>query len=219
MLQSIAKLTPAELLSWWVGIISVLSLVNKLAIMPYFPVIARWVSAFISIPSGHLGNLIEDLITIWNDVTGQPPTASSGGSGGAIVTKPTNPPPPPAAAHGRIGFGAGLGSMLVYAASAGAVGATIVALSSTTACTPAQQAEFTAVENLVLQDLTAGKSRTQILEDVGQLLGGGVGKDIALIVADALALLIDGGWVPANVLPTAKAHLAALRASHADAGL
>ena len=201
----LAKLTPAELLSWWIGVVSVLSLANKLVIMPYFPVIARYVSAVLSIPSGHLGNLLEDIQTIINDITGKPPTAGSGGSGGAIVTKPANPPPPPAAARGRVGFGA----MAVCAMSVLAPFLLVAA----PACTPAQQAEWSQIEAVVLADLTAGKSRATILEDVGRIVAGQPGADVALLVADALTFLIDGGWIPANVLPAAKEHLAALRAS------
>lgn len=80
-------------------------------------------------------------------------------------------------------------------------------------CTPAQQAEATKIENVVLLDLAAGYATgtpyIQILDkidtDVGALVAGQVGVDVALIVNEALALLIDTGEIPANQLPTAKA--------------
>lgn len=81
------------------------------------------------------------------------------------------------------------------------------------ACTPAQQAEATKIENVVLLDLAAGYATgtpyIQILDkintDVGALVAGQVGVDVALIVNEALALLIDTGEIPANQLPSAKA--------------
>lgn len=80
-------------------------------------------------------------------------------------------------------------------------------------CTPAEQAEATKIENVVLLDLAsglaAGKSDVQIIDqidtDVGKLVAGQAGVDVALIVNEALQFLIDTGEIPANELPTAKA--------------
>lgn len=61
------------------------------------------------------------------------------------------------------------------------------------------------VEQLVLDDLNAKKTDTQIETDVATLLDGKVGADVVAIVNDAVTLLIDGGWVPSNLLADAQA--------------
>lgn len=101
----------------------------------------------------------------------------------------------------------------------------VVAADVPASCTPAQQAEYTQIEQTVLADLQAGKTLAQIEQDVGQLVAGQPGADVAEILNDALTLLIDLGVIPANILPTAKADLAAVapiaaahRAAAADAG-
>ena len=65
---------------------------------------------------------------------------------------------------------------------------------SAPACTPAQQAEFTQIENVVLADFKAGKTRIQIEDDVAAIvIPGNAGADVVAILDEAIALLIDSG--------------------------
>jgi hypothetical protein len=77
-------------------------------------------------------------------------------------------------------------------------------------CTPAQQAQITKIEQIVLADILAGKTRAQIEADVGQALAGQAGADIAAIVDEVLMLLVDLGAIPAADLP----RVMAMRAEH-----
>jgi hypothetical protein len=79
--------TPTEIITTWTSAIAVASLLNKFALQPYLPKVARLLSAIISIPSGHIANLIEDVETLWNDITN--------GTGELQVTIKTTPPPAP----------------------------------------------------------------------------------------------------------------------------
>lgn len=79
-------------------------------------------------------------------------------------------------------------------------------------CTPAQQAELGQIESIVLADVQAGKTLEQIMADVGKVVGGKAGVDVAVITYDILVTLIDLGVIPSNVLPQAQAHKAALAA-------
>lgn len=68
---------------------------------------------------------------------------------------------------------------------------------STTGCTPAIEAKATQVENLVRSDLAVGKTLQQTELDVARLLDGQVGVDVALVLDNALALLVSLGLIPA----------------------
>jgi hypothetical protein len=72
------------------------------------------------------------------------------------------------------------------------------------ACTPANQAEATQIENVVLADLAKGDSLEQIEADVATIVAGKPGADVVVIVNDALQLLVDLGLIPANELPQVK---------------
>jgi hypothetical protein len=80
---------------------------------------------------------------------------------------------------------------------------------SSTGCTKAQAAydvqETMRVAEIVLADLTAGKTRAEILVDVGQELGGKPGVAVADAVIAAVDLLEALNLIPQNIL--AKAHL------------
>jgi hypothetical protein len=78
----------------------------------------------------------------------------------------------------------------------------------TTGCTPAQQAYFGQIGQIVLDDLALGKTRAQIEQDIGRALAGQVGVDVAIILDDVLTVLIDAGLIPVGVLPAAKTMLA-----------
>ena len=89
------------------------------------------------------------------------------------------------------------------------------------ACSPAQQAELTAVENIVLHDVEQGKAIPAIETDVATLVAGQPGADVVAIVDSALTLLIDMGVVPQNFMPYAKSLAASEHvkaASQRDAG-
>lgn len=73
-----------------------------------------------------------------------------------------------------------------------------------TGCTPAQTAELQNIENVVMADLSNGKTLQQIEDDVATIAVGKVGPALVAIVDDALAFLIDSGLVPASILPTAQ---------------
>jgi len=191
------KLDPTQIITGWTALIAVVSIVNKFLLGPFAPNVARFISAIISIPSGHIANAIEDLVQLWGDITPPPPPVGPNASGGT-----STPKPPPPAAMRNVGFGLGglviaFGLVFGGAAIAGDVG-----------CTPAQQAMFSKVEQVVLDDLAAGKTRAQIEVDVGNALAGQPGADVAIVLEDVLTFLIDAGYVPANVLPQARMMLA-----------
>lgn len=83
------------------------------------------------------------------------------------------------------------------------VGTVVGAAAATESCTPAQQALFDQVDNLVLADIRAGDVLNQIETDVAKLVAGQPGADVVMIVDDALALLIDLNAIPPNLIPTA----------------
>lgn len=72
------------------------------------------------------------------------------------------------------------------------------------ACTPAQSAELSQVEGIVLGDLKAGKTKADVLKDVANALAGKPGVDAAQVLLDALTTLIDLGYLPPNLLATAS---------------
>jgi hypothetical protein len=190
------KFDPTQIITAWTMSIAVISLLNKFLLMPYLPNVARFISAIISIPTGHLANFIEDIQQLWTDVIGGPPAPPAGPT---IVSKPTNPPPPPAALRGRVGFAVAACAVLACAITAGG------AIES---CTPAQSATWTKVEEIVLADIQAGKSEPQIEQDVAQVLAGQPGVDAVIVLNDVLTFLIDTGTIPPNWLPRAQVMLA-----------
>jgi hypothetical protein len=113
---------------------------------------------------------------------------------GRMITPPNSPPKPPSPPAGLAVF-----AMFLLSATTviGIGGVTI----TTTSCTPAQQALEAKIEQTVLADLAAGKTRQQIEVDIGTLVAGQTGADIALIVDDAIIVLIDIGVIPPNLLP------------------
>jgi hypothetical protein len=181
------NLDPTQLLTVWPVIIAIVSLVNKFGLGKVWPNGARLISALISLPTGHLANFLEDLETLWKDINSPPPPVGPNASGG---TSPPKPPPP--VSMRNVGFGL--------------IGATLIGLN--TGCTPAQGALFSKVEQVVLDDLAAGKTRRQIEIDVGNALAGQPGADVAIVLEDVLTFLIDAGYIPSNLLPQAQTMLA-----------
>jgi hypothetical protein len=189
--MSLPHLDPTQIVTAWTAVIAVLSLANKFVLAPFAPKVARFVSAIISLPTGHLANFIEDIQQLYADVTGGPPTGSSTGS------PPASPPPspkPPTAIRGKVGLATLFGFVMLL----GLIPA---------ACTPAQQALEAKVEQMILNDLAAGKTATQIEADIGQLVAGQPGADAVVILNDALAFLIDIGVIPPGFIPQAQAML------------
>jgi hypothetical protein len=175
-------MTHIQIIGIWTSIIGALSLINKYGLGKLAPKVARFVSAIISIPSGHLANFIEDIEQLVADIRGggTPPSPPP-------VAPPASPPGPPVAM--RVGLATLLGFGLI-------------------ACgTPAQQAVEAKVEQTVLADIVAGKTLQQIEADVAQLVAGQPGADAVIITNDILAFLVDIGVIPPNVLPQAKAML------------
>jgi hypothetical protein len=192
-------LNPAEIITGWTALVAVLSLVNKYIIGAAFPNAARFISALISLPIGHLANVIEDIQQLVSDVT--PPPAPPGPTPPAVVVAPPAPPadPPPAAA--RIG--------LAFAVAIAVAG--LVLFGAQTGCTPAQSAEMVNVETTILGDLAANKSQAQIEQDVARIIGNGVipgggniGVDVVIVLDDALVLLIDSGTLTPAELTAAQ---------------
>jgi hypothetical protein len=190
------KFDPTQILTAWTALIAILSLVNKYGLGKLSPNVARFVSALISLPTGHLANFIEDIETLLRDTGVLPPKPPTGGSstGSPSSIKPPNRPPPPNAARGRIGFG--FVGCLALGLSLAQVG-----------CTPAQQAQFDQIEQIVLADLAQGKPRAEILVDVGNALAGKPGADAAIVLVDVLTFLIDAKILPPNVIPLASEYL------------
>jgi hypothetical protein len=67
---------------------------------------------------------------------------------------------------------------------------------------------FSKIEQVVLDDLAAGKTRVQIEVDVGNALAGQPGADVAIVLEDVLTFLIDAGYIPPNLIPQAHMMLA-----------
>lgn len=116
---------------------------------------------------------------------------------GPMFRAPAKPPGPPTAARRTL---LTVRSLAMFVP----VGLLAFVLS----CTAAQQATWTRVEQVVFDDLAQGKSRQQIEVDVGTVLAGQVGADIARIVDEAIVLLLDTGAIPPNVIPIAQQRLA-----------
>lgn len=104
-------------------------------------------------------------------------------------------------------------AVLSVALSTGTIG---TVASSVTACTPAQQAEWTKVESTVLADLKAGKTLTQIEDDVAAIvLPGMPSADIVAIVNAAITTLLNYLAIPATNVVAAKGMLTELAAKQA----
>ena len=73
-------------------------------------------------------------------------------------------------------------------------------------CTPAQSAELSQIEQIVLADVMAGKTSEQILEDVAAKVAKKPGIDVVIIAVDVLTLLVDTGVIPPQYLPKAQEH-------------
>ena len=145
------------------------------------------------------------IVFIFDDLTGGGSTPK-GAAADRIRRKSSRPPPPNA---GRVGLALVLHTAMILSVLAAAevgIGAVV------TDCTPAQQALQQQIEQAILADLAAGKTRTQVIVDVGALLAGQPGADVARIVADAIAFLIDTGVIPPNILPAAKTMLGEIQA-------
>lgn len=84
----------------------------------------------------------------------------------------------------------------------------LVAAASVVSCTPAQDATWVTLEKTVLADVIAGKTRQQIEQDVGMILGGQTGETIATIVDDVLTFLLDIGAIPTPNIQSARTMLA-----------
>jgi hypothetical protein len=121
---------------------------------------------------------------------------------GRMITPPNaakKPPSPPVGLAVFVGF-----FLMAAGATTTILGVGFVASNG---CAPAQIAEEQRIEQTVLADIVAGKSRQQIEADVATIIAGQPGADIAAIVDAALVLLVDVGVIPPNVLPTAVAML------------
>jgi hypothetical protein len=151
------------------------------------------------------------IVFIFDDVTavggGTPPTPPAikfGFKASPKLPKPmfpqstSSPPPPKMASRTWGGLWLAFGMML-------AVFTPIVVGAAATACTPAQSAILSSVEQTVLNDIVAGKTRIQIELDVASLLAGQPGVDVLTVLNDALAVLIDLGVVPPSFLTQTKA--------------
>lgn len=85
------------------------------------------------------------------------------------------------------------------------LGLSILSLSLETACTPAQQATISKVDETIANDLLAGKSLPEIEADVNAILGKPA-VDIESIILDGITLILDlGGILPADKVPAAQA--------------
>jgi hypothetical protein len=189
------KFDITQIITAWTATIAFISIVNKYILQPYLPKAARFVSAVISIPSGHLANAIEDFEQLWNDLQPPPPPPPANGGNGPVISAPPNPPPPPAATRGRIGLG------LIA-----------VAVLTLLGCTPAQFADdVQKATAIVIADLEVGRTEPQIEADVAQALAGQPGADVVIVVNDILRVLVDTHVInPPPWLETAKARLASV---------
>lgn len=86
---------------------------------------------------------------------------------------------------------------------------------STSACTPAQTAVLSNIEQRVLSDLEAGDGLPQIEGDVQAIVvaQGGAAAVVVEVTDAALALLADLGLIPPGLLPTATAYRTQLAAA------
>lgn len=199
------SIDPASVVAAWVSLCAAVSLVNRYLVSPYFPMAARIIAAPLNILPGHVGQLIADIKAIITDMKGRPPAASSGNPSAPAPVTPATPP-----TTSRMGLAA-LGFTLIFGIQTIAFGAAV------TGCTPAERAEASTLESLVLHDLQAGDSDQQIEDDIAVQLAGQPGVDAVIILNDVLTFLIDAKVVPAdlmsaalamksNVAPTAAAH-------------
>ena len=91
------------------------------------------------------------------------------------------------------------------------------------ACTPAQFAELTNIEQVVLNDIVSGASRAQIETDVEGAMGmtGPIPAAVNIAINAAIDLLIVFGKIPPNFIPKARMlqvqEKAAIHAAGADA--
>lgn len=88
------------------------------------------------------------------------------------------------------------GAMLVMLAIAAAVPVSLGAAG----CKPAQEAEISTVERIVLSGIVNGETAEQIEKDVASALAGKPGVDVVILVNDAIAILRDLGVIPAGSL-------------------
>lgn len=101
------NLDVTQILLIWTAVCSALSLLNKFALAKMWPNGARAVSVVLSILPGHIGNAIEDIQAILDDLKGgppNPPAPPAAPTGGGAQWKPPSKPPAPAAARRRVGF-------------------------------------------------------------------------------------------------------------------
>ena len=189
-------LNVANVLAAWTALCALVSLLNKYIITPNWPTVGRVMSALLNILPGHIGQLITDVQAILNDLK-TPPAPPANGGDAPPPAAPVTPPPPPATS--RVGL-AMLGAVGLFSLQTGAFALTT---SELTACTPAQQAEVKSVEQTILHDLSQGKTLEQTELDVATIIAGQPGADAVIVFNDALALVIDAGWVPADLMQEA----------------
>jgi hypothetical protein len=186
----------ANVLAAWTSICALVSIVNKYVIAPEWPNVGRAISAVLSILPGHIGQVITDVQAIIADVKGPP--APPAPPGDTPPPAPVTPAAPPVTS--RIGLAA-LGAVAIFALQTGAFAMT------TTGCTPAQRAEISQVESTILHDIQAGKTLQQTEDDVAALVAGQAGVDAVIVFNDALALVVDAGWIPADLMQEALSWL------------
>jgi hypothetical protein len=92
-----------QVLAAWTAVCSVLSLLNKYGLSKFWPNGARAVSAVLSILPGHIGNAIEDIQAIINDIQ-SPPAPPAATNGGTQQKPPSKPPAPVATRLGAVGM-------------------------------------------------------------------------------------------------------------------
>jgi hypothetical protein len=89
-------------------------------------------------------------------------------------------------------------------------------LASGSACTPAQNAELSQIENKIAVDIQAGKTLEQIETDVALIVNPNnplVDAIVIMLVNDALQLLVDAGVIPPGFLSRAQTMLVQVRAA------
>jgi hypothetical protein len=74
--------------------------------------------------------------------------------------------------------------------------------SATTGCTPAQSAEISKIEQAVLDGLTSGATLVMVENAVELLIPAG--KDIDLLINDAISVLKDLGVLPPTLFSAAQ---------------
>jgi hypothetical protein len=172
----------------WTSACATLSLLNKYVLMAVWPNGGRAVSAVLSILPGHLGNLIEDVQAIINDVKGGGTTPPAVGKGGPTTPGPSKPPPP-------VAFRVGFGIALLTAALA--------------ACGTFQPK--------VPPNAPADVENAIACVTAGVLSGNGLGECITkygpALVADAIQMLLNSTQFKAahpDLVPVLEAHRASL---------